>query len=241
MFNRILPRIHRFPCPDEHELAAYVDQQLIGAEREHVESHLVKCDSCLQQVGFLTKQVQPSPASVPSSLVKRAKELRAAADAKILFDWKWVSVAAGIAVTAFGLLVWRNVRPSMQENPMIVATAQRPSAPSIRDNAASAADTAVRSASPPESQPIVLSPQPDAIVRGSDFTIRWQPIPDSESYEVRIVTADGDLVWRKRVRGNSVNPPKQTLQPGSKYFVWVRAWLAKGKSQQSQAIGFIGG
>lgn len=241
MFDRILPRIHQFACPGEHELAAYVDQQLIGSERERVESHLAKCDSCLQQVGFLTKQGRISTASPPSSLVKRARELRTTADTKVLFDWKWVGVAAGIAVIAVGLLVWRDVSPSTQEHPMMVATAQRPSDPAIHGNPSSAANTAVRSASPPESQPIVLSPQAGAIVHGSDFTIRWQEVPDSESYEVRIVTADGDLVWRKRVRGNSVNPPKQTLQPGSKYFVWVRAWLAKGKSQQSQAIGFIGG
>ncbi len=241
MFNRILPRIHQFPCPGEHELAAYVDQQLIGAERERVESHLVKCDSCLRQVGFLIRQFQISTVSVPSSLMQRARELRTAADAEVLFGWKWVSVAAGLALVAIGLLVWHDVRPNTEEHPMIVATAQRPLAPAIRDNATSAANTAVRSASPPESQPIVLFPQPGAIVDASDFTIRWQRVPNSAAYEVRIVTADGDVVWRKRVHENSVNPPKQSLRPGSRYFVWVRVWLANGKSQQSQAIGFIGG
>lgn len=241
MFNRILPRIHRFPCPGEHELAAYVDQQLVGAERERVESHLVKCDSCLQQVGFLTKQGQILAVYAPSSLMQRARELRTAPDAKVLLDWKWVGVAAGIAVTVFGLLMWRDVRPTTREHSMIVATTQRPSEPAILDNPNSAANTAVRSASPAEPQPIVLSPQPGAIVHDSDFTIRWHPVPNSESYEVRIVTAEGDLVWRRRIHENSVSPPKQTLKPGLKYFVWVRAWLANGKSQQSQAIGFIGG
>lgn len=241
MFNRILPRIHRFPCPDEHQLAAYVDQQLVGAERGRVESHLVKCDSCLQRVGFLIKHSQVSTASVPVSLIRRAQGLRTAADAKALFVWKWASVAAGIAVIAIGMLVWREARPNTEEHSMILATVQAPPAPVIPDHATSAAETAVRSASPAGSRPVVLSPQPGAMVHGSDFTIRWEPVPNSAAYEVRIVTADGDLVWRKRVQGNSVSLPKKTLRPGLKYFVWVRAWLADGKSQQSQAIGFICG
>ena len=240
MLNRILPRIRRFPCPDEHQLAAYVDQQLIGPERQRVETHLVKCDACLQQVGFLIKQSGESTRSVPSSLLRRAKALRTAADAKILFDWKWASVAAVIAIT-LGLLVWREVGAITQEHPMVVATAQRPPVPVVRGNSNSEADTAVRSVSPADSQPIVLSPQPGAIVPVSDFMIRWKPVPNSAAYEVRIVTADGELVWRKRVHENSVNPPKQVLRPGSKYFVWVRAWLANGKTERSQAISFIGG
>lgn len=241
MFNRILPQIHRFFCPDEHQLAAYADQQLIGSERQHVETHLIKCDSCLQHVGFLIKQSGGATGSVPSSLVRRAKALRTAADAKLLLDWKWAGVAAGIGVIAIGLLVRRDLRPIPQEHQIIAATAQRPPGPLIRNNLTSDADTAVRSVSAPDSQPIVLSPQPDEIVHASDFTIRWKPIPNSAAYEVRIVNADGDLVWRKRVHESTASPPKQTLRSGSKYFVWVRAWLANGKTQQSRAIGFIGG
>src|SRR5215471_13821291 len=105
MLNRLIPRTHRFHCPDEHQLAAYVDQQLIGGERERVESHLVKCDLCLQQVGFLVKQCPVSAPSAPSSLVQLAKELQTAARANAFFGWKLVSVAAGIAVLVVGLVV----------------------------------------------------------------------------------------------------------------------------------------
>lgn len=241
MLNRIFPRTHRFQCPDEHDLAAYVDQQLIGAERERVESHLANCDACLQQVGFLIKQSKTVAGAAPASLVHSAEQLKAAAHEDASFSWKWVSVAAAIAIVATGLVVSRNTRPNLEEHSTIVATAQQDSAPMIRETPKSGAEAAVRSVSPPASLPRVLSPKPGAIVHTSDFTIRWEAVPDAVAYEVRVVSADGDLIWHTRVRANSVNPPKQTLRPGLKYFVWVRAWLADGKTQQSAAVGFIGG
>jgi len=241
MMNRIFPPTHRFHCPDEHHLAAYVDQQLIGAERERVESHLAKCDSCLHQVGFLIKQSQVVAGSAPASLVHRAEQLETAAHNDAPFGWKWVSVAAAIAIVAIGLSVWRKARHNIEERSTMVATAQQPSTPVMHDKANPGTDAAVRSVSPPASLPLVLSPQPGAIVHASDFTIRWEAVSNAVAYEVRVVTADGNLVWNKRVHENSVNPPKQTLRPGLKYFVWVRALLPDGKTQQSTAVGFIGG
>lgn len=240
MLKRIFPRTHRFHCPDEHQLAAYVDQQLIGAERERVESHLAKCDLCLQQVGFLIKESQVAAGSAPSSLIRRAKKLATATRQDARFDWKWVSVAAASALLVLGLLVWREARNSIDHRPRTIATAQQPPVPVIHEDSKPAAET-VRSASQPNSKLVVVAPQAGAVVRASDFTIRWQPLPGAAAYEVRVVTADGDLVWHKRVQENSANPPKQTLRPGLKYFVWVRALLANGKTQQSSAIGFIGG
>jgi anti-sigma factor RsiW len=222
-------------------LTAYVDQQLIGKERERVESHLAKCDSCLEQVGFLIKQSQLPVGAAPSSLVQRAKELETAVHKHAPFRWEWVSVAAASAVIALGLLLWREMGHNIKEPSTIIATAPQPLAPAVPATVKTEADTAVRSVSPPASLPLVLSPQPGAIVQAPDFTIRWKAIPNAAAYEVRIVTAEGDLVWRKRVRENSVNAPTQTLRPGLKYFVWVRVWLANGVTQQSAAVGFIGG
>jgi fibronectin type III domain protein/putative zinc finger protein len=241
MLNRILPRTHRFHCPDEHQLAAYVDQQLIGAERERVESHLAKCDSCLRQVGFLIKESQVAAGSAPPSLVDRAKKLDTEVHTNSPLGWKWITVAAGIAVIAIGLVIWREARPNTEENATIVATAQQTPAAVLPDKARSEADMAVRSVSPPGSLPQVLSPQPGVIVHASDFIIHWEAIPNVTAYEVRVVTAEGDLVWSTRVHENSANAPKQMLRPGLKYFLWVRAFLANGKTEQSEAVGFIGG
>ena len=241
MLQRILPRTHRFRCADEHQLAAYVDQQLIGAERERVESHLAECDTCLHQVGFLIKQCQAPEGLVSSSLLQRAKRLAAPPQESALFGWKLLSAAAAVVLIVVGLILWRGTRPAVEEHSTIVATAQQPSVPLVPDKGSPPGDRAVRSLSPSTSLPALLSPQPGAIVPLSDFTIRWEPLPNAAVYDVRIVTADGDLVWRKRVYENSANPPKEILRAGVKYFVWVRAWLANGKSQQSAAVGFIGG
>lgn len=239
MLNRILPPSHRFHCPDEHQLAAYVDQQLIGAERERVESHLAKCDSCLRQVGFLVKVSQLPAGSVPAFLLDRAKKIDSEAYTAASFNWRWISVAAGIAVIALGLAIWREALSHAEENSMIVATAAQPSAAVVRDKARSEAEMAVRSVSPSASLPHVLSPQPGVVVHAADF-IHWEAMPNATAYEVRVVTADGDLVWSKRVHENSANAP-QVLRPGMKYFLWVRAFLADGKAEQSDAVAFIGG
>ena len=240
MLNRIFSRT-RFRCPDEGQLAAYVDQQLIGAERERVESHIAKCDSCLEQVGFLTKQSQVVAQPAPLLLLHRAEQLKTAASENSPLEWKWVTVAAAICIVAIGVAVWREARPPIQERPINVATAQKQPAQVVPDSSNSDTETAVRSLSSNASLPVVLSPQAGATVHASDFIIRWEPIPNASAYEVRLVTANGDLVWRKRVHENSVNPPHATLRPGVKYFVWVRALLPDGKTQQSAAVGFIGG
>lgn len=241
MLNRILFRIHHFRCPDEHELAAYADQQLIGAERERVESHLSKCDSCLQQVAFLVRHAQGA-VSVPARFLARARQFESAAPRGRPVLWQWAGVAAVVAVVAVSAALWRGAQLNHPvDRPVRVAAAQRPQAAAIPGNPNPETETSVRGASPGVSLPVVLSPRPGATVPASDFIIRWQPLAGSVAYEVRVVTAEGTLVWRKRVLETSVRPPARTLQPGRKYFVWVRALLSDGETQLSTAVSFIGG
>ena len=242
MLNRIFLRTYHFRCPDEHELAAYVDQQLIGAERERVESHLAKCDSCLQQVGFLIRHADGVATPVPARLLASAKQLETAAPRNPPIAWQWAGVAAAIAVVAIAGGLWREAQlNNAGGHPVQVATAQREQAPGIPGNPNPEAETSVRGGSPGVSRPVVLTPRPGATVYPSDFIIGWEPVANAVAYEVRVVTADGSLVWRKRVRDISVRPPIHTLRPGRKYFVWVRAFLPDGDTQVSAAVSFIGG
>ena len=242
MLNRIFLRTHSFRCPDEHDLAAYVDQQLIGAERERVESHLTKCDRCLQQVGFLVKNANGVATPVPARFLAGAKQLETPAPRNSPIAWQWAGVAAAIAVVAIAGGLWREGRVNhAQERPLAVAAAEQRQAPGIPGNPSPEAEASVRSGSPGVSLPVVLTPRPGTTVYPSDFVIGWEPVANAVAYEVRVVTADGSLVWRKRVRDVSVRPPSRTLRPGRKYFVWVRALLPDGDTQVSAAVSFIGG
>jgi len=234
-------RRRHFRCPDEHDLAAYADQQLIGAERERVESHLAKCNSCLQQVGFLIRHAQGST-SVPARFLAGAKQLETAGERNSPVVWQWAGVAAAIAVVAISAALWREAQLNHGEKRSVpVTTAQGRHTTSIPSNPDSEAETTVRSGSRGVSLPVVLSPRPGATVQPSDFIIRWEPTANAVDYEVRVVTADGSPVWHKRVREPSVRPPSETLRSGRKYFVWVRALLPDGETQLSPAVSFIGG
>lgn len=241
MLRQIFFRTHRFRCPDEHQLAAWVDQQLIGSERERVESHLAKCDSCLQQVGFLVQNAQGEPGPAPARLLRRAQALDAPAPVHPPAPWKWAAAAAAIVLLAASAALWREARsnPAQPHSPPL-ASALQSQAPDLSSNPDSESPTSVRGESSHLS-PAVLSPQPGATVPPSDFLIRWQPMDKAAAYEVSVVTAAGDLVWRHRLQETSVKPPPRILRPGRKYFVWIRALLRDGKTQQSPAVGFIGG
>ena len=43
-------------CPDEHQIAGYVDGGLDDAAREQVELHLADCGHCLALVGLLCRE-----------------------------------------------------------------------------------------------------------------------------------------------------------------------------------------
>ena len=61
-------------CPDEAQLAAWVEGGLGVARREEVADHVAGCDWCCGQVGFLarTGKLGPPPA-VPVSLLAAAR------------------------------------------------------------------------------------------------------------------------------------------------------------------------
>jgi hypothetical protein len=84
----------------------------------------------------------------------------------------------------------------------------------------------------------VLSPRPGANVH-ANFTVSWSSVPDARAYEVRIIKADGDLLWHKRVTGTSVQAPP--LRTGEKYFLTVRAFMPDGQVEQGTPVAIIGG
>jgi hypothetical protein len=85
---------------------------------------------------------------------------------------------------------------------------------------------------------VVLTPLQESSV-GRVSVIRWQVIEHAVYYDVRLLSADGDVLWREQVDTDHATVPSHVaLVPGSQYFVLVRAYLADGKTVDSRAVGF---
>jgi hypothetical protein len=69
-----LPGAHA-GCVEAMTLAAYIDQQLTGKERERVEQHLVHCHACLEELiaaGQRLESLAATPQPVPARLIEHA-------------------------------------------------------------------------------------------------------------------------------------------------------------------------
>jgi hypothetical protein len=54
-------------CPDENLLAAFAERRLLDAERERVEEHLVRCETCLELVSEIARpDLDQEPVAAPT-------------------------------------------------------------------------------------------------------------------------------------------------------------------------------
>jgi hypothetical protein len=90
--------------------------------------------------------------------------------------------------------------------------------------------------------PDLLFPQEGSGIAPEELKFSWQAVEQSVFYEIRLVTADGSLMWEKRLEATSVRLPADVrVADGRKYFVWVRAYLPEGKTLKSSTVGFTVG
>jgi hypothetical protein len=68
---------------------------------------------------------------------------------------------------------------------------------------------------------------------------RWESLADAVFYDIRVVTAEGDLVLESKTEDAHLRMADDIpLQPGAKYFVSVRAHLREGKTVKSSIVSF---
>jgi len=239
-------KIRRAPrgwlCPDEAQLAAYVDGRSDVQTREHLEQHLADCDFCLGQVGFLARaEAAAVLENVPELLLARAKELAPSAGEAVLKPaWRWAAVAAATACLVLVVALRRPHVPAPSLPPRPPApTVEAPSPPSGPALEAPGAPETVRRTPKGAVLLTLLFPSDGSILSSKDLEFRWKPVRHSLFYDVRVVTAEGDLLWEGRAEASQARLPDHVhLQPGRKYFVWVRAYLAEGKTLKSAVVGF---
>ena len=249
-------------CPDEIQLAAYVAKRLDNSASAAIESHIADCDFCLSQLAFLTQPVDVENLDqVPSSLLARARGLLTKKP-KHAINWGWRLVAPSAAAACIVLLVVvvvvqlrkrETVSPgggpfvAQQNEPLPITSPQvalKPAgpisaSPTPLPKTKSMQTTAVRSKTSEEIIPRLLAPREGAAIRREDLEVRWQQLSDAMFYEVRIMSATGDVVYEQQTENTSMKPgPAALLVPGTKYFIVVSAHLRQGKTEKSAVVSF---
>ena len=258
----------RWNCADESQLAAYIDGGLDANERTRLEAHLAGCHACLALAAFLVRTSEaPLDVGIPQDVLRRAKELVGArAKRNWSFDWRWAAATATAclvlaAITVIGIRLRTTSDSSVNgnviaqqpspnatlaappsvnpRNPDVVVQSSTPIIAKPTGPRPESSVAVVRGAEPPNGGPKLLSPRDGAVEGRDSITFRWQSVRDAESYEVSVMTASGDVVMSRLVKGESTNmPPDFRLQPRTKYFVSIRAHLRDGKTMRSNVVSF---
>jgi hypothetical protein len=200
--------------------------------------------------------------AVPPQLLSRARKLVTRKPGKVINPgWRWAVSAAAVACFA---LVFVFVAVQVRKQPLVSSTtgpllAQAPPEP-VASPQFGAAPPALHSESPrgvpsptkrsSESSivrgetvddllPKLISPRDGAVVRRQDLEFRWEQVSEAIFYEVRIMSAEGDLVFEGQTENTILKPGATTpLVPGMKYFATIRAHLRQGKAAKSRLVSF---
>ena len=209
-------------CPDEHQVAGYVDGGLDEAAREQVALHLADCGHCLALVGLLCRErhadaIEPMPAGV-------AVQAPALATSRLQRRWRyapqWAAAAALVLAVPLLLQLGRNLDRGTEGQ-------GRPEPPAMRTLASTAAGLQV------------LSPGAGTAVDARRLLFHWTEVSGTPYYDVRIVTDAGDVVIQQRVTGTTWRPPAQlNLQPRAEYFVHIDAYPSGDKAVSSDHVPF---
>ena len=215
-------------CPDDSELASYMEGGLSEQNHNKFERHLSDCDFCMERVGLLGRAKDIEAGNrVPDLVLARSKKLVQNPEhlhKGLRYAPRWA--AAAVVVLAIGFL-------ADLESPNQVSTELTPPGtqpPMIRQE---------RNVDPNALLPHVISPHDGSTINPTTQQFVWAPIHDSLFYQVRIVSDVGDLVWQERVTGTQWRlPAGLSLVSGAEYFVRVDAYLTESKSLNSDYVVF---
>ena len=235
-------RLNRgWSCPSDHTLAAYTDGVVGERKRAWVEFHLARCQRCRLLVADVVRAQRESDLSPPPvRLIQKAMGLVGRRSRPPTQRWVWAPAGAlaGIALLAVVTVVLR------KPEKLVIVSPPFPSAPLVaKSEPAPALHTpapdVVRKRHVLELLPTILSPQPDSIVSSDRLQFRWKPVPQSRSYEVRVVRSDGDLVWEGQTDKSALQLPSDVTVKDGSYFVWITAYLEDGRIAKSAPVRFL--
>jgi hypothetical protein len=227
-------------CPDEAELAAFLEGKLAGEAKERMVHHLADCSHCLAQVAELSRlQAEERPVDVPAPLLTKARGFAETAHqgpSRPLV--RWGAIAAAVACVALVVVTTHHqpppppaLAPSPPPQGRISSPTETPPQPEAR--------RAVRNLTNRAPVLRLLHPREGSTIAPGDIEFRWQDVPGVLYYDVRVVTDEGDVIWEGRTeKARTSLPPDIQLTAGQEYYVRVRAWLAEGKTVTSGVVSF---
>lgn len=223
-------------CPDDYELASYMDGGLCERDHGRFELHLADCEYCMERVGLLGRAGEADKAThVPEFMPAHATRLLNGQKPENNPDKRGMLhraprwAAAALVVLAVGYM--------LQEFTGNQNIQQPPSAARSPDHTGPVRET--RNINLGALAPRFLASHEGMTIVPGDGTFEWTPVPESLYYQLRIVSDEGDLIWQGRVDGTQwALPSDLPLVPGSEYFVRVDAYLAEAKAVNSDYFLF---
>ncbi len=206
-------------CPDVQVLTAALDGEYVSIPRAEFDRHVASCDHCVALMGRIARlkrhahgvEIPELTAVRASKLIgKRPVSRRAPA---------WAA-AAMIGFAAIMTAMWFSPFSTTSEG-------DPPAAPEVRN------------IDPDAYRPQVVFPKEGSVVDLLAPQFEWSAVPGSLHYDVRIVSADGTMVWQERVQQSEWRLPAHLqLAVGEDYYFRVDAYLSQAKSLSSRHVMF---
>jgi hypothetical protein len=214
-------------CPDDHEIAAYFDHKPHHPDSEISEHHMANCGYCLARVAVLAQlHKNADDEQIPESLLATAGQFGHQPRRRLHYAPAWAA-AAVVIITLFTIA---GRGPTLAPDASVQFPSASPTGEDVRQ---------IRNINRSKLAPTILSPAKGAIVRSEDLTIRWSGVPGSLYYDIRLVNAEGLMIWQDRLEETELHlPSRLELISGEQYFVRVDAYLAEAKSISSRHVPF---
>lgn len=212
--NRLTP-----DCPDDQTLTIALDGEFRAVGRAAFEAHVSNCGYCLARLGRVARLKRDAESTEIADLTM-ARAQRLIQDRRSAQHAPAWAAAAAIGFAAVLTALWFAQAPELAD----------PMTPSLPE---------VRNIDPEAYRPQVAFPREGAFVDSDAPLFEWSAVPGSLHYDVRIVSADGAMIWQERVQNAQWRLPEQLrLAAGQDYYFRVDAYLTRAKSLSSRHVMF---
>jgi len=225
-------------CPDEQALASFLDRACDPEVRAQLEDHLSACSYCRALVAESVKtQRLENLRPVPSAVLSRVRSIGNTAPRRLWWSWLPLTIApAGCA--ALLLFVWLRAT-----EPLDLPRWTAPSAPAVFKSPSPVAEIVrpsdvVRGSDNRFPLPTIIFPADSSVIQPDRINFRWRAVPQASHYQVRVLTAEGELLWQHDSAENHLRADGGLILPAGKYFVLVSAVMENGRSQESSPVEF---